>query len=74
MSALGDQMSAATSTEGQLLQTGDEEAGAAGTPAVPSGPGAATRRDWLTENFAALQDSNLFVEQLGLPLKQYREF
>lgn len=29
---------------------------------------------WLTENLAALLDSNHFVERNGLPLQRYRNF
>ena len=39
-----------------------------------SGSAAVSTLNWLTENLAALQDSNRFVERHGLPLKQYRNF
>jgi hypothetical protein len=39
-----------------------------------SGSAAVSTLDWLTENLAALLDSNRFVERHGLPLRQYRNF
>jgi hypothetical protein len=45
----------------------------------PAGDGAqrlihADASGWLTENLTALQSSNSFVEQHGLPLARYRPF
>jgi Post-segregation antitoxin CcdA len=37
-------------------------------------PDADARSRWVTENLAALQSSNGFVEQHGVPLAKYRRF
>lgn len=39
-----------------------------------SGSRTGSSLEWLTENLAALLDSNNFVERHGLPLQQYRNF
>jgi antitoxin CcdA len=46
--------------------------------AAEQGISAAVKRrrqeQWLAENQGALESSNAFVEQLGVPLSQYRNF